>query len=142
MQEPIQFKTFQSPQKWFEFQYPSYWESMVVEGIPAFFDASLGGVLQVYSFENKKQLADSESEMKNYLAIHGVEFNEDLVARFKNSQGTDIISCEFMKEDRHWCLYVLANGYRLYLATFNTDGKISDALYAQLSQIISSVKFL
>lgn len=142
MTEPIKFKVFVSPQKWFQFRYPDYWESMVVEGIPAFFDEKQGGVLQIYSFENTEELANSEQELKNYLKIQNIEYEEDLVAKFRNSQGTEIVSCEFKKEDRHWCVYSLANKSRLVLATFNTDSGIPDALYGQLSQIVSSIEFL
>jgi hypothetical protein len=135
-------KTFTSPQNWFHFQYPAYWETMVVEGIPAFFDEKLGGVLQIYSFENKEALADSEQELKNYLGIQGIEYNEDLVAKYSNPSGIQIVSCEFRKEDRHWCVYTLSNKRRMVLATFNTDQGIPDSLYAQLSAIISSIHFL
>lgn len=142
MSEPIKFNTFESPQKWFRFSYPDYWETMVVEGIPAFFDSNGGGVLQVYSFENKQEPVNAENELKNYLSVHKIEYDENLVARFQNTQGTEIVSCEFLKEDRHWCVYSLANGKRLFLGTFNSDEKITDGLYSQLSQIIGSVIFL
>jgi hypothetical protein len=135
------YKRFQSPQNWFFFEYPDHWEMLVVEGIPAFFDPNDTGVLQIYSLEHQVDLADSELELKNYLGIQNVEFNEDLVARFENAQGTKIVSCEFKIEDRHWAVYSIANKRRLILATFNSDTNISDSLYAELTRIVSTIQF-
>ncbi|WCL47973.1 hypothetical protein [Leptospira sp. GIMC2001] len=137
----MNFKTFESPQKWFRFEYPANWEILVVEGIPAFFDPEDSGVLQINSLEHKEKEADSEQELINYLKIQEIEYNEDLVARFQNKQGTQIVSCEFMKDDRHWCVYSISNGKRLILATFNTDGKITDSMYITLTKILSSIRF-
>jgi hypothetical protein len=102
----------------------------------------MGGVLQIYSFANKVGNVDSMTELKNYISVHEIEFNEELVATFTNSEGTNILSCEFKKEDRHWCVYAISNQNKLLIATFNSDIDIDDKTYKILASIISSVQFL
>jgi hypothetical protein len=133
---------FTSPQNRFTFSYPGDWESLVVEEIPAFFHPQGTGVLQIYSFENKISDVDPMKELENYIAIHEIDFNEDLVAKFKNSEGNLIYSCEFKKDDRHWCAYSIANGKKMVIATFNSDIDISDLMFRTLATIISSLRFL
>lgn len=135
-------KRFTSPDKRFHFIYPEDWETLVVEDIPAFFHPEMGGVLQIYSFANKVGNVDSMTELKNYISVHEIEFNEELVATFTNSEGTNILSCEFKKEDRHWCVYAISNQNKLLIATFNSDIDIDDKTYKILASIISSVQFL
>ncbi|TGN18821.1 hypothetical protein EHS15_14700 [Leptospira idonii] len=136
------FKQFRSPQGWYSLLYPASWEQMVVEEIPAFFQPEGGGALQFYAFESKQDHFDVSQELENYLKIHEIDYDEDKVAHFENNEGSSIRACEFQKEDRIWMVYVIANQTKMLLATYNTDEEIEDELFQDLSNIISSVRFI
>ncbi|MDF3820067.1 DUF3805 domain-containing protein [Leptospira sp. 96542] len=141
MQKPM-YKQFRSPQGWYSLLYPATWEQMVVEEIPAFFHPDGGGAMQVYAFESKLENFDVNLELENYLKIHEIDYDEDKVAQFENNEGSSIRACEFMKEDRIWMVYMIANKERMILATYNTDEEITEELFQQLTNIISSVRFI
>lgn len=115
---------------------------MVVEEIPAFFHPDAGGALQVYAFESKLEDFDVNQELANYLKIHEIDYDEDKVAQFENNEGSSIRACEFAKEDRVWFVYVIANKMRMILATYNSDEDLSDERFQELTNIISSVRFI
>lgn len=136
------FKQFRSPQGWYSLLYPADWEFMVVEEIPAFFREDGSGALQFYAFESKQDRFDASEELTNYLKIHEIDYDEDKVAHFENNEGSSIRACEFQKEDRVWLVYLIANDKRMLLATYNSDEAVEDELFQNLSDIISSVRFL
>jgi hypothetical protein len=141
MTRPL-YKQFRSPQGWYSLLYPADWEHMVVEEIPAFFQPDSGGALQFYVFESKVETFDATKELESYLKIHEIDYDEDKVAHFENNEGTSIRACEFQKEDRVWLVYMIANKRRMLLATYNADEEVDDALFSNLSNIISSIRFL
>jgi hypothetical protein len=136
------YKQFKSPQGWYSLLYPASWEHMVVEEIPAFFQPDSGGALQFYAFESKVESFDVSKELENYLKIHEIDYDEDMVAQFENNEGTSIRACEFQKEDRVWLVYMIANQRQMLLGTYNSDEEIGDDLFLNLSNIISSIRFL
>ncbi|TGL57495.1 hypothetical protein EHQ58_14560 [Leptospira ognonensis] len=136
------YKQFRSPQGWYSLLYPANWEHMVVEEIPAFFKPESGGALQFYAFESKVDSFDVNQELENYLKIHGIAYDEEMVAEFENEEGTSIRACEFRIEDREWLAYIIANQKQMLLATYNSDEEIGDETFSDLSNIISSIRFL
>lgn len=136
------YKQFRSPQGWYSLLFPTTWEQMVVEEIPAFFHPDAGGALQVYAFESKQEDFDVNLELSNYLKIHEIDYDEDKVAVFENNEGSHIRACEFIKEERYWFVYVIANRTKMILATYNSDEDLSDERFQELTNIISSVRFI
>ncbi|MCZ8156157.1 MAG: hypothetical protein O9264_08560 [Leptospira sp.] len=141
MSRPM-YKQFRSPQGWYSLLYPADWEHLVVEEIPAFFKPESGGALQFYAFESKVESFDATKELENYLKIHEIDFDEEKIATFENNEGTSIRACEFEKEERVWLVYMIANQKQMLLATYNSDEPVDDDLFLNLSNIISSVRFL
>ncbi|MCW7462679.1 hypothetical protein [Leptospira limi] len=141
MTKPM-YKQFRSPQGWYSFLFPVTWEHMVVEEIPAFFHPDGGGALQVYAFESKLEHFDVDKELENYLKIHEIDYDPEKVAVFENNEGSNIRACEFQREDRVWMVYLVANKERMILLTYNSDEEVGDELFQQLTNIISSVRFL
>ncbi|EMJ87104.1 hypothetical protein [Leptospira meyeri] len=141
MTKPL-YKQFRSPQGWYSFLFPATWEHMVVEEIPAFFHPDGGGALQVYAFESKLEDFNVDQELANYLKIHEIDYDAENVAVFENNEGSSIRACEFLKEDRVWMVYMVANKSRMLLVTYNSDEEVGDELFQQLTNIISSVRFL
>lgn len=136
------FKQFRSPQGWYSLLYPAHWEHMVVEEIPAFFHPDGAGALQFYAFESKQDSFDVNAELANYLKIHQIDYEEDKVAEFENNEGSSIRACEFEKEGRIWLVYMIANQKQMLLATYNADEPVDEEMFQNLTDIISSVRFL
>lgn len=141
MGKPI-YKQFRSPQGWYSLLYPAHWESLVVEQIPAFFEPNGSGALQFYAFESKAESYDAVLELTNYLKIHDLDYDEDKVAEFRNNQGSLILASEFYKDSRVWIVYLIANEKKMILVTYNSDEEISDQLFLDLRNIISSIKII
>ncbi|PKA05420.1 hypothetical protein CH375_05305 [Leptospira ellisii] len=140
MSQP-EFKLYNSPNGWYSMVVPAHWVHMVIEGIPAFFEENGSGALQVYAFENKAGSYDLHEELRRYLKTHEIDFEEDKVASFENEEGSRIMACEFRKEDRFWMVYMIANGKRMILLTYNGDETPAAYLVRDLTTVISSIRF-
>lgn len=135
------YKIFQSPLKWMTMLYPSHWETMIVEEIPAFFDPEGGGALQIFSFENLEKKFDLDEEMERYLSIHGMGGKSVEIISLTNEEEYDIRAAEFSLNDRFWIIFMLSNKInRMILATYNCDEIIDEMTAEYIFNAISSIK--
>ncbi|MDL5244328.1 hypothetical protein QRD38_00635 [Leptospira weilii] len=137
-----EYKLYTSPNGWYSMVIPAHWIHMVIEGIPAFFEENGSGALQVYAFENKSGSYHLGEELKRYLETHKIDFEEDKIASFENEEGNKIMACEFVKEERFWMVYMIANQKRMTLLTYNSDEMPPNYLVSELATVISSIRFL
>ncbi|RHX83775.1 hypothetical protein EHO98_12775 [Leptospira stimsonii] len=141
MSQVPEYKLYKSPNGWYSMVVPAHWVQMVIEGIPAFFEENGSGALQVYAFENKVGSYILKEELERYLKTHEIDFEEDKVADFENEEGSKIMACEFVKEDRFWMVYMIANKKRMILLTYNSDEVPAEYLVKELTTVISSIRF-
>lgn len=52
------------------------------------------------------------------------------------------MACEFVKEERFWMVYMIANQKRMTLLTYNSDDMPPNYLVSELATVISSIRFL
>lgn len=143
MLSDIRYQPYRSPEGWYSLIYPDTWECEVIEGIPAFYDPQNGvGALQVSAFVNRTGNYDIEEELIRFLNFHHIDYDENSIASFKNNQGSEIRACEFISEHRFWLSYLIANGAKLILCTYNSDESPDAELSEILRNIISSIQFL
>ncbi len=143
MEENIQYQAYRSPKGIYMFAYPEHWTYEIIEEIPAFYDPEINdGAFQVSSFQNKIGEFDLNEEMKRFLKFHTFEFDEEAVASFTNNEGSKIMACEFISEERFWMVYMIANLNRLLVCTYNSDNSPNKSLSLILSDMISSIRFI
>ncbi|PJZ69336.1 hypothetical protein CH373_13725 [Leptospira perolatii] len=142
MERKIDYKFYRSPSGWYTMVVPGHWQTIVIEGIPAFFEENGAGAMQVYAFENKEGTFHPEQELERYLSTHGIVYEADKAAFFDNNEGGQIIACEFLKEDRHWMVYLVATKKRMVLITYNGDEEPSEELAEQLTTVVSSIRII
>lgn len=138
----LDFQAYISPEKWYAFQYPEYWEMEVVEGVPAFFDPNGVGAFLISAFRNIRGEYDLTEEMRRFLKLHKIAYDPKKIASFEKVEGTKVQACEFISEGRFWLVYMLSNGNKLLVCTYNSDEVPNRELSEILTQMISSIKFL
>jgi hypothetical protein len=143
MEDKLEYQVYRSPNGWYMLVYPENWAFEVIEQIPAFYDPEEGsGALQISAFENKEGEFDLGEELQRFLNFHKIDYDEERVACFENSEGSKIEACEFISDDRFWLVYMISNRHKLIVATYNSDEKPNKPLSQILTNIISSIRFL
>jgi hypothetical protein len=133
---------FQSPQGYYQFVYPASWKSEIIEGIPSFYQIDGVGAFQIFAFLNKNPDYTNLDALKKYLEYHEIEYDEDLVEDFTNSFDMRILACEFEKDNRYWIVYSLGSGSKTILCLYNSDVEISDHIFQELTDMISSFQII
>ncbi|MCB1176877.1 MAG: DUF3805 domain-containing protein [Leptospiraceae bacterium] len=138
----LDYQPYTSPEGWYSFAYPEYWEMEVIEGIPAFYDPNGAGAFLISAFKNiNGENYDLDEEISRFLSQHEIKYEEDKVASFENSEGTKVKACEFISKERFWLVYILANGNKLIVCTYNSDESPDRELAQILTTMVSSIKF-
>ncbi|MEM7180944.1 MAG: DUF3805 domain-containing protein [Spirochaetota bacterium] len=138
----VYYKEYESPMNWYKMQYPASWEMEIIENIPAFFDLEGSGALQISAFQNQEGSYELSDEMQRYLQMHRLNFNPEQIAKFQTVDGTEVQTCEFVKEQRFWMVYMLAKEDKLILCTYNAD-ETPDANDARtIGSIARSIQFI
>jgi hypothetical protein len=133
---------FQSPQGWYQFVHPSYWKKEIIEGIPSFYEVDGAGAFQIFAFLNKSSDYTNLDALKKYLEYHEIEYDEEMVENYTNNYGMSILACEFEKENRYWIVYSLGSGSKTILCLYNSDIEISDKIFQELTDMISSFQII
>ena len=133
---------FQSPQGWYQFVYPSSWKSEIIEDIPSFYQVDGAGAFQVFAFLNKSSDYSNLDALKKYLEYHEIEYDEEFVEDFTNSYNMRILACEFEKDNRYWIVYSLGIGSKTILCLYNSDVEISNEIFQELTDMISSFQII
>lgn len=138
----LDYQPYKSPEGWYSFVYPEYWEMEVIEGIPAFYDPNGVGAFLISAFRNVADIEyDTAEELSRFLAQHKIEYDEEKIASFENGEGTTVKACEFISEGRFWMVYMLSNGNKLLICTYNSDEGPDRELAQILTTMVSSIRF-
>ncbi len=138
----LEYQPYISPEKWYTFKYPEYWEMEVIEGVPAFYDPEGSGAFIISAFRNIKGIYNLSEEMSRFLKQHKVTYEPSKIASFEKSEGTLVQACEFISEGRFWLVYMLSNKNKLLVCTYNSDEVPNKELAEILTNMISSIRFL
>lgn len=138
----LDYQPYKSPENWYIFHYPEYWEMEVIEGVPAFFDPEGAGAFLISAFKNVVGNYDLSEEMGRFLGQHKIQYDPTKIASFEKAEGTLVQACEFVTEGRFWLVYMLANGNKLLICSYNSDEAPDKELAEILTTMISSVRFI
>ncbi|MBE7412695.1 MAG: DUF3805 domain-containing protein [Leptospiraceae bacterium] len=138
----LEYQYYKSPYGWYSLVYPEFWETEVIEGIPAFFDPEGTGALLVSAFQNLEGEYHLQTELARFLSQHNVEYEEDSIAKFTNNEGCNILACEFISDNRFWMVYMLSKKDKLIVCSYNSDESPDNELSTILTTIISSIKVI
>jgi hypothetical protein len=137
----LEYQPYRSPENWYYFTYPEYWELEVIEGVPAFFDPEGSGAFIISAFLNKAGVYDLTEEMGRFLAQHKIKHDPSKIASFDRTDGTKVQACEFVADGRFWLVYLLAFQNKLLICTYNSDETPDRELAEILTTMISSIRF-
>ena len=112
----------------------------IIEEIPAFYDPTGDGALQVSAFQNKDGEYELTNVMKNYLSRHKISYNPSSIANFVDANGCEVQACEFISEGRFWMVYMLARGSLLVLCTYNGDERPDKVQSRIIQGILRSIQ--
>ncbi|HMV77931.1 MAG TPA: DUF3805 domain-containing protein [Leptospiraceae bacterium] len=138
----LDYQYFKSPEGWYSFVFPDYWETEVIEGVPVFYDPQGDGALVISAFKHLTGSYDLDEEMKRFLGQHSVEYDRNCIAVFENREGSRIQACEFYSKERFWLVYMIAHRNKLIIASYNSDERPDADLSQILTRIISSIHFI
>lgn len=136
------YKEYESPMKWYQMKYPAHWELEIIENIPAFYDPEGAGAVQISAFANRGSHYSLSDEMKRYLHQHSIDYHPDKIACFQTVDGTNIETCEFVRDGRFWMVYMLASEDKLILCTYNSDEAPNARDAGIIGSIARSIQFL